>query len=308
MGTDGQNVVTIAPEGFQFPVGKDRATILSATVDEQYFDTMKLTLLKGRGFRATDSADAPRVAIVNERVAEHYWPGQDPIGRRFRLMDDQMAWVEVIGLAKTSKYIFLAEAPTEFVYLAYKQRPPRQIVLLAESAGDPASLAAPLREVVRRLDAGMPVFNVRTMENFYQLRTISVFNVVIGIIGAMGLMGLSLSIVGLYGLVAYAATRRTREIGIRMAIGADRRSVLLMVLRQGLVLALTGLAVGLVASAGSGRLLRAMFPGGGGGGDNGRLGSLLLVGLVVLAVTALAAYIPARRASLVDPTRALRYE
>ena len=300
--------VRLMPEGFQFPVGKDSVTVLAAMVDDHYFDTLKLTLLRGRGVRETDSADAPKVAVVNEQLAQHYWPGQDPIGKRFRLKDSKDQWVEIVGLAKTSKYIFLAESPLEFVYLPYKQRPQQQMVMLTESTGDPASLAEPLRDVVRSLDASQPIFDVRTMETFYQMRTISIFNVIIGIVGAMGLMGLALAIVGLYGLVAYAATRRTKEIGIRMAIGADRSAVLFMVLRQGFVLAVAGLVVGLLASLGAGRLLAAMFPGGNEGGGQSNLVALLLVGLTVLMVTLFAAYIPARRASLVDPTRALRYE
>ena len=137
------------------------------------------------------------------------------------------------------------------------------------------------------------------------MRAVSIFRVLITIVGAMGLMGLALSIVGLYGLVAYAATRRTREIGIRMAIGATRAGVLSMVLRQGLLLTLGGLAVGLVASVGAGQLLDAAFPS---GDDRQDFMALVLVAPVVLAVTMLAAYIPARRASRINPTEALRYE
>ena len=257
-------------------------------------------------FRATDTADTPKVAVVNEHLAEHYWPGQDPIGKRFRVDQDNESWFEIVGLAKDSKYIFLAEAPMDFLYIPYKQRPQPRMVLLTESMGDPASLAEPLREVVRGLDANQPIYNVRTMENYYQMRTISIFRILIGLIGAMGLMGLALSIVGLYGLVAYAATRRTREIGIRMAIGADRPAVLMMVLKQGLVLAIGGLGVGLLGSLGAGRVMRAMFPGG--SAETSRIPSLLIVAIVVLVVTAVAAFIPARRASRIDPTKALRYE
>jgi ABC-type antimicrobial peptide transport system permease subunit len=143
------------------------------------------------------------------------------------------------------------------------------------------------------------------MAEFYRMRAVSVFNVLVGTVAAMGLMGLGLSIVGLYGLVAYAASRRTREIGIRMAIGASRQTVLRMVLRQGIVLALIGLVVGLAASVGAGELLRAAFPN---GDDQRDFLAVVLVAPVVLAVTFLAAYIPARRASRIDPMKALRYE
>jgi ABC-type antimicrobial peptide transport system permease subunit len=143
------------------------------------------------------------------------------------------------------------------------------------------------------------------MAQLYQMRAISVFNVLVTMVGAMGLMGLGLSIVGLYGLVAYAATRRTREIGIRMAIGATAPNVLRMVLGQGVALAVIGLVAGLAGSLGAGRLLTAAFPG---GNDQRDFTALVLVAPVVLAVTVLATYIPARRASRVNPMQALRYE
>jgi putative ABC transport system permease protein len=179
------------------------------------------------------------------------------------------------------------------------------MVLVAQSAGDPARLVGPLREVVRGLDPNMPIFNVRTMEELYEMRATRIFRVLITMVGSMGAMGLGLAIVGLYGLVAYAASRRTREIGIRMAIGANGTEVLRMVLRQGLVLALVGLAIGLAASVGAGELLNAAFQ----SEDNKRdFIALLVVAPIVLAVTFVAAYIPARRASRLNPMQALRYE
>jgi predicted permease len=305
MSNDSVGAETIVPEGFQFPVGKDNARLLASWVDEHYFDTMGLSILRGRTFRADDSFDAPRVAIVNQPLAQHYWPNQDPIGKRFRLVDSNNTWVQVVGLAKTSKYIFIAEPPTEFVYFPHRQKKLQRMIMIAQSLGDPSSLVTPLREVVHGLDANLPIYNVRTMEAFYRMRAVSIFNVLVTIVGAMGLMGLGLSIVGLYGLVAYAATRRTREIGIRMAIGAGQASVLRMVLRQGVVLALVGLMVGLVASVGAGALLRAAFP----SGDNQRdLVAPLLVVPIVLAVTFFATYIPARQASRINPMNALRHD
>jgi predicted permease len=298
----------ILPEGFQFPAGKESATVLGSSVDQHYFNTMGIAIIKGRGFRATDSADAPRVAVVNEQLVQHYWPGQDPVGKRFRLGDNRGPWVEIVGLTKTSTYIFLAERPTEFVYFPYQQRPQPRMILLAESIGDPKSLATPLREVVRTLDANQPIYDVRTMEELYRMRVVVQFSVVSSLVAAMGIMGLGMAIVGLYGLVAYAAGRRTKEIGIRMAIGADRSTVLRMVLRQGLMLAVGGLGVGLLASVGAGRALAALFPGAGPGNGPIDIVALALVAVGVLLVTLLAAFIPARRASRVNPTEALRYE
>jgi len=308
MSTDGGSAVTLVPEGFTLPDGKETVTLLAATVDEYYFDTMRIAIVKGRGFREADDAGAPKVAVVNEQFAQHYWPGRDPLGKRFRLDKKDGPWVEIVGVVKTSKYIFIAEPPTDFVYLPHRQRPQQELVMLAESIGDPAALTAPLRDVVRRIDANQPIFNVRTMEEFYRLRAISITNMIIDLIGAMGVMGLALSIVGLYGLVAYGVSRRTREIGIRMAIGADRTSVLRMILRHGMLLAAAGLGAGLLGSVGAGRILAALFPGGGDRSRGFDYMALVLVASAVLLATFVASYVPARRASRVEPTEALRYE
>jgi predicted permease len=306
MASDGISAARVIPEGHQLPVGQENLTLFSARVDEQYFGTMGIPIVRGRGFREEDSMDAPRVAVVNEQYVQHYSPNQDPIGKRFQLRERSgLSWITIVGVAKTTKYLWLAEPPTEFVYLPYRQNAQSEMVLLAESAGDPSNLVAPLRSVVQGLDRMQPIYNVRTMEEFYRMRTLTIFNVIIGTVGAMGLMGLALAIVGLYGLVAYATSRRTREIGIRMAIGASRTAVQQMVLRQGLVLAIVGLVVGLIAGIGAERLLQAAFPS---GDDSFSLMAHVLVAPIVLAATFVAAYLPARRAARLDPMKALRYE
>jgi predicted permease len=294
---------TILPEGFPFPRGTDGAHVMENTVDEGYFDTLRVPIVRGRGFRSSDKSDAPRVAVINETLASHYWPHQDPVGKRFRMDNRNGPWVEIVGVAKNGKYMFISEPPLEYVYFPLAQHPKVQMTLLAESSGDASELAAPLREVVRALDANQPIYDVRTMEELFRIRAVRTPNLITQTVAAMGLMGLVLSMVGLYGLVAYAASRRTREIGIRMAMGAHRTAVLRMVMRQGMLLALSGIAVGLVASYQAERLLNSIFVGGGTDAV-----SYWLVAAALLAVTAFAAYIPARRAARVDPMLALRYE
>jgi putative ABC transport system permease protein len=308
MATDSIGADMIVPEGFELPAGTEALTLFSARVDEHYFDTMRIPIVRGRGFREQDGADAPRVAVVNEQYVRRYLPDQDPIGRRFQVREgSDSTWFEIVGVAKTTKYLWIGEPPTDYVYFPYRQRSGSSMVLLAGSAGDAAALAAPLRDVVRGLDPSLPIYNLRTMDEFFQMRTVSIFNVIIGIVGAMGLMGLGLAIVGLYGLVAYATSRRTKEIGIRMAVGAGRTTVLRMVLRQGLVLAVAGLLVGLVAGVGVERLLLAAFPGDESGSGMQPM-AYVIVTPIVLAATLIAAYLPARRAARLDPMKALRYE
>ena len=231
MSTD-QRAENLVPEGYQLTKDRTSVQVFTDTVDEHYFDTMAVPIVRGRAFRESDTADAPHVAVVNEQFAGHYWPNRDAIGQRFRL-GAQGPWVEIVGVAKTAKYLWIGEGPTEFVYFPLAQHPSFQMTLLAQSFGDAAGLAAPLREMVRKLDPNQPVYGVRTMADFYQMRAVNVPGMINTIIGAMGLVGLLLAMTGLYGLMAYSVSRRTREIGIRMAIGAGRGSVERMVLRQG---------------------------------------------------------------------------
>lgn len=301
----GENLssMSVLPEGYQIPKGQENAAIFGSTVDENFFDTMAVRITRGRGFRASDTAATPLVAVINEQLAKHAWPGRDPIGKRFHLNSPDGPWLEVVGVTETTKYLWIAEAPIEFLYLPLAQHPQPQMTLLTQSAGDAAGLAEPLRLMIRELDANQPVFEVRTFDDFYRYRAIGQPNIIIRTVAAMGLMGMILAMVGLYGLVAYAASRRSREIGIRMAIGAARGTVLRMVLRQGVLLALYGIGIGLAASFGAERLLNAMFE-----SHGTDFVTYLVVAPALLGITALAVYIPARKASRMDPMRVLRYE
>jgi putative ABC transport system permease protein len=297
-----QNSENVVPEGYELPKGRDAVTVLLSFVDSSYFDTIGLPILRGRTFRESDTAGAPMVAVVNEELAKKYWPGSDPIGKRFRVKDDPSPWVEVVGVAKNGKYLWVGEPPTPYLYLPLSQHPQARMTLLVQSAAEPASLVAPLRGVVRSLDANQPIFNVRTMREAYQMRA-AIILLLDEIVCAMGLVGLLLALVGLYGLMAYSVSQRTREIGIRMAIGANRASVVRMVLRQGLKLVLSGTAIGLAISFVAETGIDGVF-----NTTHRDPVAYLIVAPALLAVTMLAAWIPARRASRVDPMRALRCE
>ena len=246
-----------------------------------------------------------RVAIVNDAFAKTYWPNQDPIGKRLRLADSQSAWMEVVGLTKTSKYANISEPPTPFLYLPFVQHERSKMwVLVQTSTADASPLAAPLRDLVRTIDVNQPINDLRTYSSFYRQRAIGGRLMLMQATSAMGMLGLTLALVGIYGLVAYSVARRTREIGIRMAIGASRSDVVRMVLRQGLTLSLSGILVGSVLSVIVGRLITAGLVGLGAPNP----ATYVIVPTVLIVLTIAASYIPARRASRVDPLRALRYE
>jgi hypothetical protein len=165
---------------------------------------MKTAIIRGRGFTADDKAGTRRVAVVNEEFAKKYWPKQDAVGKRMRLNDSNGPWVEVVGLTKTNRYFFIAEPPTEFLYLPFAQEQRSGMSLIVETYGEPAAIASPWRDVVRTIDANQPVYNVRTVSSLYEQRAISVAMTLMQVVSTMGLLGLSLALVGLYGLIAYS--------------------------------------------------------------------------------------------------------
>ncbi len=299
-----QSSVTVIPDGYQPPKGQETVTEFGQSVDERFFATMQIPFLRGRGFTSADKADTRRVAVVNQAFVDKFWPHQDAIGKRVRLDGRNGPLLEVVGIVKTGRYLFIAEPPTPYLYMPYEQQPRSAMTVLAETAGNPADLATPLRNVVRSLDADLPIYNSRPLSVLYHQRVDSILLLLLQMVGAMGLIGLTLALIGLYGLVAYSVSRRTQEIGIRMALGARRADVLRMVLRQGLLLSGIGIAIGLAGSVGVRTLLSIGLVG---------LGVtspivLVIVPLILIVVTMAACYLPARRASLVDPLRALRYE
>jgi ABC-type antimicrobial peptide transport system permease subunit len=209
-----------------------------------------------------------------------------------------------VGVTADNKYFWIGEAPTPWLYISQQQDPGIRSTLLLASSGDAASLAAPLRDVVRQLESNMPMSGVRTMEEFYYGNAVSIVLAMTRVTGSMGITGTVLAMVGLYGLVAYVVARRTREIGIRIAVGATPATVLRSVLRHGLVLALCGIALGVVGCVAAGSLVRSVFPASG----TIDVTTYALVISILVAVTLLAAYIPARRAARIDPLRALKTE
>ncbi|HEY6929982.1 MAG TPA: ABC transporter permease, partial [Thermoanaerobaculia bacterium] len=296
--------VVFVPEGFPMPHDRDSFSSMTDTIDPGFFETMGIPILRGRGFLPSDTSNAPRVAVVNEQFAKHYWPNADAVGKRFRLDNGTGARVEIVGIAQNIKYKDSFSKAADFVYLPLAQRPAARMILLVKSSGDPMPLVNPVKDVVRMLDANMPVLELRTYDDLYRYAAVEGPAVGTGLVATLGAVALLLAIAGLYGLVAFNVSRRTREIGIRMAIGAAPIDVLRMVMGKGLVLVGIGTAIGLVMGFGLERFLNSMLFNAGG---VDLVVYLTVVPLMVL-VTMIAAYVPARKASRIAPTLALRYE
>ncbi len=293
----------IVPEGFQMTPGKDAVGVMSNVVTEDYFTTAEIPIVRGRAFRETDKQGAPLVAVVNEPFAAHYYPNQDALGKRFRMGGPQGDWVEIVGIAKVSKYQSLAEPPADFLYLPLAQNPRMQMTLMLDTAGASAGVTQPLLNAVREIDADQPVFGIRTMEEYFDQRAVMIFRMFIGMLAGMGLLALALALSGLYAVMAWSVARRRREIGIRMAIGADRASVLRMVLRQGLTLGVVGAAAGLALSLAFGRAVMTNL-----GLPSYHLPTLAAVVAALIGMTLLGAYVPARRAAQLEPVSVLKQE
>jgi predicted permease len=298
--------IRVIPEGVQLPAGTEAVGVLSNTVSEGYFSTIGVPIVAGREFQLGDRADTPRVVIVNEQFARDYYPNRDAIGRRLRLHSADGTFAEIVGVAKQSKYMNPFEPPQECLYLPLTQNPTAAMALMLETEGPSAGMAGPLRDLVRRLDADQPIYTIRSMEEVYDLCVRQRMDIIREVVGGLGFLGLVLALVGLYGLMTYSVSLRHREIGIRMAIGAEPAAVVRMVLQQGMVLAGSGVAIGLLFCLAVGRPTAAMMAMVGARGFNWPL--VALVAIALLAMAALGTYAPARRASRVDPNTVLRQE
>jgi predicted permease len=296
--------IAFVPDGFQMPRDRENFNTRVDTIDEAFFETMGIPILHGRGFQLSDTADAPRVAVVNEHFAKHYWAGADAVGKHIRLDGRAGTPVEIVGVAETIPYRETTDKPMDFVYLPLTQHPVARMVLLLRSSGDPLQLVRSVKDVVRKLDANLPILETRTYEDLYRYHTVEGPRVAIQLTGTLGALGLLLTIAGLYGLVSYNVSRRTREIGIRIAIGAGPSDVLRLVLGKALMLVGMGTVIGLAMGFAVEQLMNSMLFNLGGVDV---LAYVIVVPSMVL-VTMLAAWAPARRASRIAPTQALRYE
>ena len=271
-----------------------------------YFDTLGIPILRGRQFLATDQPGSPPVVIVNRTLALRDWPNQDPIGKTLWLgcgVKGPRAMAEVVGVARDAKYESFDEAPRPFVYRPLAQDWEGFLAVIVETSGEPGQYAAPLRALLHRVDPELRVYEIGTLEQF-AAQSLWKVRWQASLLAVFGGLAMALAAVGLYGVVAYSVARRTQEIGVRIAMGAQRADVLWMVLGRGLALTAAGLAVGLALSAAVTRLMTALLYG---------MSPLDPVAFAAaslgwLAAAMLASYVPARRAMRVDPVSALRWE
>lgn len=269
-------------------------------VADRYFETLGIPIVRGRAFTAADRQGATPVVIINKTMARRFFPNEEPIGRRLHIFGQPPAR-EIVGIARTIKYFSIGEEEREFMYLPLEQNYASQVVIQVRAAGDPDAVLGTVRREVQQLEPAMPLLRVNTYRNV--LRT-SLWAPRLGasLLTVFGLLALVLAAVGLYGVMAYSVSQRTREIGIRIALGARDRDVRNMVVRQGLLIALTGVVLGAAGAFGLARFAANLLYGISGADP----ATLTAVSATLLAVAAVATIVPAVKASRVDPVDALR--
>jgi predicted permease len=275
-------------------------------VDSNYLETLGVTILAGRGIAPRDDADSAPVAVINETLAERLWPGQDAVGRSFRWQSGEEP-VEVIGVARNGKYLLLGEAPRPYVYVPIAQRYQGLVTVHLRSSTDaPLALAPAVRGLIRDLDGDLPVFNVRTMDEHLRSSALGFLPLRLGALlaGTQGLIALFLAVLGVYGVVASAVGQSKRSIAIRIAMGAQKVDIFRLVARSGLRPAVIGLFLGVIASYGLARILRALLY----GVDPVNLPMFAGVFTFVFLVAVAACWLPARRVLSLNPVAALRHE
>jgi predicted permease len=298
--------------GYELPPGVSHLEIRFNRISPGFFETLGTRLLRGRDFQPSDSPSAPRVAVINESMARRFWPGEDPLGKLF-LTGTNVPW-QVIGIVEDSPNAAIGELPQPYFYVPIAQMPHWEFTLLLETTGDPLGLATAVRGELRSLDQRLDPWTVTTFESLLRRATLR-YRMTASLVGGLGLLGLLLTGVGLYGVILFGVNSRLREIGIRMALGAERGRTMRLVLRRGTRVGLAGVLIGLPLSLAAVRIIPWLLH------DVTPYGYSILFGVspydpgvfvtasaVILGVAAAASLWPARRASTVNPVHVLREE
>jgi putative ABC transport system permease protein len=305
--------VKLTIEGHIPAAPEEQPFAMYSVIGPEYFHTMGIPLLKGRGLTEKDSDEANGVVLINESMARRYWPDEDPVGKRIRPSfpeakapwrpDSGNNWLTIIGVVGDVREDGLVNDPIHQIYLPYLQNPSPLMNLVIRTKTNPMEMAAPVQKGVWAVDKDQPVFNIKTMDEIISesFSEPHIFMLLLGIFAALALV---LSMVGIYGVIAYSVSQRSREIGIRIALGAQGSDVLRTLLKQGVVLSLTGLAIGLLAASILTRALTSLLF----GVSATDFSTFALISILIFFITLLAVYIPARRVLKVDPMIALRSE
>jgi putative ABC transport system permease protein len=300
-GSGGGAELRISIPGIELPEGQENVAVKFNAVGPNYFQTVGTRILKGRQFSPGDSANAPKVVLISQTMAHRFWPDQDPVGHSLRIEKKDY---EIIGVVEDVKINHIQESPEPYMYFPFAQTSSGG-ELIIETTGDPRLWIPAVKREVRAVDKAAVVVWIQTAVDVLRSdESVYVQRMAAGLVGSLSLLGMFLASVGLYGVVAYLVNRRTHEIGIRLALGARRKEILSLVLRQGLILVLVGAFVGLALAFATTRFMSSMLYGVSPLDPAALLGSVLLAGII----TFVACYIPARRATKVDPMVALRYE
>ncbi|MDQ3585381.1 MAG: ABC transporter permease [Acidobacteriota bacterium] len=297
-----------AGSGFEIE-GRDPATVSErlnsafSSVSPNYFHTMSIPIVKGREFGDRDTATAPGVSLVNETFARRYFPNEDPLGKRIKRRGDDNDWTTIVGVVGDVRQLGLDMEPRAEMFFSYQQSPVPFMNIAVRTATDPATLATAVRQEVWAVNPNQPVANVSTMNELLANSAARTrFNTLL--LSLFALIALTLASVGIFGVMSYTVTQRTREIGVRMALGAQRSDVLRLVIRQGMILAGLGIVIGLAAALALTRLMTSLLY----GVSATDPATFTGIALLLAGVALVACYIPARRATKVDPMVALRYE
>jgi putative ABC transport system permease protein len=295
---------TVVPEGFTPTAGNERGyTVGFSWVAPGYFKTMGTMVIGGREFTDFDTSSTNRVAIVNQALAEKFWPNEDAMGKRIRLGLNDGPFATVVGIAETGKYVTLGEGPRPYVYLAAFQDFPDQATIVVRTLVSPATLIETVRREIRGIDPTLAIQGIQTIDQFRD-RLLGVTDTLALMLAAFGAVALVLAGIGLYGVISFSVAQRAREIGIRVAIGANSTNVVRMIVRQSLNVVMVGIGIGLVAGVGFARLMMSLLY----RVSAADIPTLTAVSALVVGVGTLAAYIPARRAAGADPLTTLRGE
>jgi predicted permease len=282
------------------PTGQDKFDVDVAAADSGFLNSAGVTLLRGRGITAADRPDAPRVAVINEEMARRFWPGKEAIGQTF---STDSSTYRIVGVTRTTKVRTLGEQPRPFIFTSLAQEFSPAVMLVARTSGNAEHTATQMLATLRDVDPSLMAIQVKTMEKHLATMLLPAR------LGAMAFtlfaaLALALAVLGVYGVVSYAVARRTREVGIRLAVGAQPTGLVRLLMGEGFVLVAIGAVIGLALGIGSAQVLGSLLFG------VGRADPITFVGAPVLLMTvgAIAAFLPARRASRVDPASVLRAE